>query len=60
MTDNFDNFIDSDLMELKGVFYSGDSGLAPGATGYITEPAKGHEIKETVLNYIEGQKVSHD
>ena len=56
MTDNFDNFIDSDLMELKGVLYSRDSGLAPGATGYITKPVNGHEIKETVLKYIEGQR----
>ena len=53
MTDNFDNFIDSDLMELKGVFYSGTA-------GYITKPVNGHEIKETGMNYIEGQKVSHD
>jgi CheY-like chemotaxis protein len=48
------------IVTTKGEESDRDYGLALGATGYITKPVKGHEIKETVLNYIEGQKVIYD
>ena len=48
------------IVTTKGEERDRDSGLALGATGYITKPVSGHEIKEIVLNYIEGQKVSYD
>ena len=48
------------IVTTKGEETDRDSGLALGATGYITKPVNGHEIKEIVLKYIEGQKVGHD
>ena len=45
------------IVTTKGEETDRDSGLALGATGYITKPVKGHEIRETVMKYIEGQKV---
>lgn len=45
------------IVTTKGEETDRDSGLALGASGYITKPVKGHEIREVVLNYIEGQKV---
>jgi CheY-like chemotaxis protein len=48
------------IVTTKGEESDRDFGLALGADGYITKPVNVHEIKETVLNYLEGHKVSYD